>query len=387
MFGADLYCHKNCIRLYFLKYDGARKKDEDAITPPKVSEKEKVFKSVLEDINSNLRDGCGYPLSSMRDLCNSIINTTDHRSFTNKELKVLLLHHFGDEILLTVPPNPSHSSMVFVNSIDKGDMAEALRNSNPVKETALMMRQILLKESDPLEDKFCDANDLSDAWCDMVIPKPILEFLCTLLNVDFKCFYKDNENNPKISIVKRRKIMALYQIIFFDVNNGEKKTPLHVLTSEMIHNECRSKTLITAFNHYGLGISYPELLRYHTDLASYTVKEKNNNVPLPCHFNTISHTTAAFDNFDHNEHTPTGLGSSHDTVAILIQDKPEVIHRKPNVSNTTVIHGDKSFIGPLPCQKLQEFYKCSKKIELPSNYNPLATLFSLQDDLHIDIHE
>ena len=50
-----------------------------------------------------------------------------------------------------------------------------------------------------------------------------------------------------------------------------------------------------------------------------------------------------------------------------------------------MIHGDKSSIGPLPCQKLQEFYKCSKKIELPSNYNPLTTLFSLQDDLHIDI--
>ena len=53
--------------------------------------------------------------------------------------------------------------MVYASSIDKNDIAETVRNFNPIKETALKMREILLKENDPLEDKFCDANDLSDA--------------------------------------------------------------------------------------------------------------------------------------------------------------------------------------------------------------------------------
>ena len=137
------------------------------------------------------------------------------------------------------------------------------------------------------------------------IPEVILEFLCVLLNVDHKGFYNDVESNPNISITKRRKMIALYQIMFYDVNNGKKKTPLHVLNAEMIHDACRSKTLVTNFNHYGLGISYPELLRYHTDMASYVLSQKCDNlVPLPSHFHSNIHTTAAFDNFDHNETLP-----------------------------------------------------------------------------------
>ena len=84
-------------------------------------------------------------------------------------------------------------------------------------------------------------------------------------------------------------MIALYQIMFYDVNNGKKKTPLHVLNAEMIHDACRSKTLVTNFNHYGLGISYPELLRYHTDMASYVLSQKCDNlVPLLVIFTLIS---------------------------------------------------------------------------------------------------
>ena len=244
-----------------------------------------------------------------------------------------------------------------------------------------------VKEIEPLKDKFCDANDLSDAWDNMSIPEPILEFLCTLLNVDHKHFYENEVDKAvsKISNIKRMKIMALYQVLFYDVNNGEKETPLHVMNAEMIHNTCRSKTLITGFNHYGLCISYHELLRYHKDLASYVLSKNTDDVPLPSHFDTHIPSTGAFDNFDHNERTPSGLGSSHDTVSILIQDKPKVICRKPNISQTPVQHGCKAFIGPLPCQSLQEFYKSSKKIELPNNYSPSSELFTMDKAEYEDI--
>ena len=189
VFGADLYCHKNCIRRYLHKYDRALKKDNDSGTSPTLSEKEGVFNVVLLSIDADLRNGVGYPLSEMKDACTNLIDTTKHKTFTNKELKVLLFSHFQDEISFTVPPNPTKSAMVYVSSIDKNDIAETVRNFNPIKETALKMREILLKENDPLEDKFCDANDLSDAWYNIKIPEVILEFLCVLLNVDHKGFY------------------------------------------------------------------------------------------------------------------------------------------------------------------------------------------------------
>ena len=221
----------------------------------------------------------------------------------------------------------------------------------------------------------------------MIIPEPILEFLCVLLNVDQKQFYKSpgSETEPKFSEMKPKKIMTLYQIMFYDVNNGEKKTPFHVINAELIHDTCRSKTLITGQNHMGLSISYPELRKYHNDLASYVVSKNSSDVPLPSHFQKDIHTTAAFDNFDHNERTPSGLGSSHDTVSILIQDKPEVVVRKPNLSQTTVQHGCRAFIGPLPCQKLLDFYRLTKKIEIPSDFNPSLELFTLTECENVDI--
>ena len=248
-----------------------------------------------------------------------------------------------------------------------------------------MVRKILLQEDDMLKDKFCDANDLLDAWNSMRIPENVLEFLCVLLNVDDKNFYRDDETDSNVSEAKRRKIMAMYQIMFYIVNNGEKKTPLHVINAEMIHDTCRSKILITGFNHLGLCMSHPELLRYHKDLASYILSKSSNDVPLRSHFHTDIHTTAAFDNFDHNEHTPSGLGSSHDTVSILIQDKPNGIQRKPNISETSVQHGCKTFVGPLPCQNLLEFHKSSKKIEIPNDYDPVMKLFTVTDPEYEDI--
>ena len=77
------------------------------------------------------------------------------------------------------------------------------------------------------------------------------------------------ENVQGLSDMKRRKIRVLHQIIYFNVHNGTKRTPLHILNAQSIHDKC--KELITSFNHYGLAISYNELQRYHNDIASFIV--------------------------------------------------------------------------------------------------------------------
>ena len=305
-----------------------------------------------------------------------MLGTIDQTVFTSKELKVLLINH-GENVSFSSSHNPSKSPLVFLYNISKEDI---VRNSDPIRESARAIRDILLKESDPLKDKLCDASDLSDAWDDTKIPEPILEFLCILLNADHKHFFEDKtDKESKFSSTRRMKIIALYQILLYNVNNGEKvKTPLHLLKAEMLHNTCRSKTLITSFNHYGLCVSYDELVRYHNNIESYILSTSANDIPLPSHFDTNIHTVAAFDNFDHNENTPSGLCSSHDTVSILIQDISDVIRRKPNISETSVQRGCKAFIGPLPCQKLYT-YKSSKKIYLPDSYTPSPESFSMED--------
>ena len=46
------------------------------------------------------------------------------------------------------------SAMVYVSNIDKNDIAEIVRNFNLMKETDLKLRNILLEENVPLEDKY-----------------------------------------------------------------------------------------------------------------------------------------------------------------------------------------------------------------------------------------
>ena len=388
IFGADLQCHKDCIKLYLLRYERAIQDGQNSERLSSRSERERVFKSIMVRIEQQLKNGIGYPLSDLRDVCNSMLDLDKFGSFDNKELKVLQHNYLGENIYFSTPTNRGKSCLLFHSNIGKGEVVEQVRNSNPVRETAFSTRERLMKEPGPLEDRFCDANDLSDAWYNMKIPEPILEFLCVLFHVEHKHFYNyDDEANPKITSEKRRKIMVFFQILFYDVNNGEKKMPLQMLVAEMICDACRSKTVVTACNHWGLSISYSELLRYRTDMASYVLSNQidDTDVPLPSHFQTDIHTSAAFDNFDHNEHTPSGLGSTHDTVSILIQDKPEIVKRKPKMSETDVTHGCRNFIGPMSCQKIGEPLKLSKTIEIPTNYDASPVLFKLTEAKYDDI--
>ena len=385
VFGADLLCHKDCIKSYIIQYERALKDGKNVAKVTMRSEREKVFKNIMEDIEKQLKSGVGYPLTDLRIACNNELDNDKFGTFDNKELKVLLHNHFEDDISFSFSDNLRQSCLVYHNNIDKNEIVEQVRNSNPVKITASSIRTAIVNETSPLKDKFCDANDLSDAWTGMKIPDAILEFLCVLLNVNHKHFYNVDEETPKISPEKRRKIMVLYQIMFFIVNNGDEKMPLQILLAEMIYDACRSKTVITACNHWGLSISYSELLRYRSDMASYVLSRNDNNVPIPSHFEKNLHTTAAFDNFDHNELTLSGIGSTHDTVSILIQEKTGDNRRKPHISETDVIHGSKHFIGPMPCQEIGEPLKFQKTIEVPSSLNISSDLFEMQEDKYQDI--
>lgn len=78
---------------------------------------------------------------------------------------------------------------------------------------------------------------------------------------------------------------------------------------------------------------------------------------------------AAFDNFDHIESTLSGIGSSHDTVAVVFQEKDGFHRGKPNVSETNVVHGPKAFYVGLHCQKLQSFIKPAIRPLLPDDFH------------------
>ena len=201
--------------------------------------------------------------------------------------------------------------------------------------------------------------------------------------MDNKCFDTVNEGQTEQTNYKsgmKKRVLTLYQIIFYILNNGRKRTPLHMMNSEAIYNACRSKTLIYSFNRFGLSISYDELLRYHSDMASFVVEASRNQIPLPSHFQPCKFTIGALDNFDHEEATLSGIGVSHDTVMILMQDKStETSNSKPNISDTGVTHRERRFKQEMICQALRNHTKPVKKPCLSLQYEVSKEPFHLNE--------
>ena len=165
---------------------------------------------------------------------------------------------------------------------------------------------LLLRNDFGLEDRFCDASELRAAWDKIVIPKSVLELFKVLFNVD---------SVHSCSDAKMKQILSTFQFMFYNVHQGHKRTPFHVMNSVAIHDTCKSKTLISGFNKFGLCISYDELMRIHHDIATYTAQSAENDMQLPSSLDVNRFTMAAFDNFDHIVNTLSSIDSSHDTVA------------------------------------------------------------------------
>ena len=70
-----------------------------------------------------------------------------------------------------------------------------------------------------------------------------------------------------------RKSYVIFQLIYYFLLNRTKKTPLHVSIAQSIHNECRSKKLITVLNRLAISISYDKLRRIEFTLTNRLLKE------------------------------------------------------------------------------------------------------------------
>ena len=184
VFGADLYCHKMCIKSYLLRYDRERKTTEIADSDDPRLLKKKAWATVLEIVETGLTNGEGYELSYVRDLMNRNLDSNDVESWpmvTNREMKLLLTNHFGDKICFSKPKQANKSMMFFYKGLSCNDMAETIRGSDCIKECAELLRESLKGVNFDLNDKFCDAAELNESWDTVQIPDPLLKFFKILV--------------------------------------------------------------------------------------------------------------------------------------------------------------------------------------------------------------
>ena len=138
VFGADLYCHKQCVNRHLLQYKRAcsDRSDEN----PNASCRQKAWTNVIADIETSLANGEAYEFSYVT----YAMRQHGSDSVTNREVKVLLTNHFGDQICYSQPKQLNKSLMCFSKSVTAKSMAETIRSTDPIKQCAELIRQSLL---------------------------------------------------------------------------------------------------------------------------------------------------------------------------------------------------------------------------------------------------
>ena len=341
----------------------------------------------------------GLPVSSIRDFLSA---EHPNSKFYNHKIKKFIVDKFCDQVSFCKPYRKSDSEVVFSSSIDAASMIQKLQVLNEVKSAGSILRRKLRGMTFGLEDRFCDAVDLQTALRDTRMPESVMDFLGGLLNISKATFLKyqksvatdtiadtddetEYENDETESVLTKcpKKILkanSLFQVMHHMANNGEIRTPFHIMHAHAIYHKSHSRELITASNHLGFCISYPELLRLRALLGIYIMtKYLLMKVSLPSHFDENQESMVGIDNFDHNDQSSiTGKNETHDSVLVMYQNVPfsPRNYRPPTkgrVSHHTdfVVSGRK-YISKLPFQKLMPFYLRSKEQPLPSSFRAEA---------------
>ena len=130
--------------------------------------------------------------------------------------------------------------MVYSSSLDITDVINTLRSLDGVKSAAQIIRDKLLNIDFGLQDKFCDAEELKLAWRTTKIPDELLVFFSEPFNINkitlLKDYYNEDDEIDKTQIdekdsLKSMKIGSLFQIMFYNLRSGNKRTPLHVMNA------------------------------------------------------------------------------------------------------------------------------------------------------------
>ena len=168
------------------------------------------------------------------------------------------------------------------------------------------------------------------------------------------------------------------------LSGGKEPIPFHVTVAEGVHSLTRSKELVTALSCLGIFVSYNTVKRIDVDIAEQIISTAvDNRIPLPPILGPSSPLNGAMDNFDCNESTLAGTGSTHDTVLVLFQNIPTnkekpldecVISTRPfsAQSRTTV-----KLRSRVLCQQLIRMGAMKERGEIGDNFEVSESIFNL----------
>ena len=271
-----------------------------------------------------------------------------------------------ETLSVTYPSNKRKSQMVLGTNSSPEALVESLRVS-PVQQVVTELAQELKECCFGLKMSFCDPQDLQ---LSMDIfqknPPPRWTEFCSYM------FKGKTTSQLRIDVV--------FQILHYILTDGKEPTPFHVMVAQGVHSLTRSKKLVTTLSHHGVCVSYNTVKRIDVDLAEQIIATAGNNkVPLPTVLEETSPLNGALDNFDHNESTLAGTGSTHGTILVLFQNVPINLEKPPEqseISTRSLAAQSRTTVklrSQVSCQQLVRMGPVKERGEIPTYYKVSET--------------
>ena len=116
--------------------------------------------------------GKDYSLRDIHDRCNNLLSTD---KVDNKRLKVFN-SKYSNQIRFSRTGSNKKSAMIYRDCVPSEQMAETIREHDPINECATILRNSLLNVDFGLQD----AHDLKSAWNGTEVPEDVLRFFGAL---------------------------------------------------------------------------------------------------------------------------------------------------------------------------------------------------------------
>ena len=147
--------------------------------------------------------------------------------------------------------------MFFSSSIKTEKVVDKLRNQNPIRECAQLLKEECIQYDFKLEGSYKTSEDLLlsyNNWMTNRLP-------------NWETFFNELLPFYRESNIIQRKCGTVFQILYYLVQNTTKVSPTSVWIGETVHDVTRSKKLIEMLHRLGICVHYKEVLNIDTAIA------------------------------------------------------------------------------------------------------------------------
>ena len=130
---ADIYYHKDCLRKYLLVFERNIKGNKMSRKNPIADQSEmkhQIFTHVMSQIDPLLNRNYGFTVSEIRHLMEEEIGEKPVGSLYNKDIKKMLISHYGDQIQFAKNNRKYESELFFSSSIQGSDLASKINKKS-----------------------------------------------------------------------------------------------------------------------------------------------------------------------------------------------------------------------------------------------------------------